>query len=606
MLKQLIFFLILISVSFTGFTNELVNSEDKTSYFGMAEYFSHNEVLSLEEVRQQDNSIWNSINIKDASFGFDQRHFWFKIPLQNIHSSDNPWFLRSNYPLLDEIDVYLIANNEVIQKFHSGDKFPFMQRPIKLPTFVFPLKIDTDQEYSLYLHVQTTSSLQLALSLQKESNFWQTLAFENATSAAFYAILLSMLIYNTVIFFIVRARSYLYYILYLASFIVFMASIHGWAYKFLWPDSPMIHELSVAFAIGLNIIFVALFCSSFLKLATLRPSLNKIILLFVWIAAVYCIAVLIFPYAIMIRLGAGLIIIVAAIGLLSTAQEWFRSGSREVMTFVLAWITMLIGVSLYSGQKLGFLPINTLTEHAIEIGAVIEVLLVAVGLADRINTERKARIETQQQMLEIQITANQELDNKVRERTEELEILNNHLQTTAITDSLTQVNNRHYFDKKLPTEYRRAYRDKSWIALLILDIDHFKSFNDHHGHQAGDIVLQAVAESIKEVVKRPSDAVTRYGGEEFTVLLPNTPVEGAYKVAERVRKEIAALKIDWQQQSLSVTVSIGVACFIPAHHEGESILLKQADDFLYVAKDNGRNQVVYEGNDPSASPAVVD
>ncbi|MFQ3172443.1 MAG: hypothetical protein ACI9DG_002484, partial [Oleispira sp.] len=488
MLKQLIFFLILISVSFTGFTNELVNSEDKPSYFGMAGYFSHDEVLSLEEVRQQDKSTWNSIDIKDASFGFDQRHFWFKIPLQNIHSSDNPWFLRINYPLLDELDVYLIANNEVIQKFHSGDKFPFAQRPIKLPTFVFPLKIDADQEYSLYLHVQTTSSLQLALSLQTESDFWQTLAFENATSAAFYAILLSMLIYNTVIFFIVRARSYLYYILYLASFIVFMASIHGWAYKFLWPDSPIIHELSVAFAIGLNIIFVALFCSTFLKLATLRPSLNKIILLFVWIAAVYCIAVLIFPYAIMIRLGAGLIIIVAAIGLFSTAQEWFRSGSREVMTFVIAWITMLIGVSLYSGQKLGFLPINTLTEHAIEIGAVIEVLLVAVGLADRINTERKARIETQQQMLEIQIKANQELDNKVRERTEELEILNNHLQTTAITDSLTQVKNRHYFDQKLPTEYRRAYRDKSWIALLILDIDHFKSFNDDHGHQAGDIV----------------------------------------------------------------------------------------------------------------------
>ena len=247
------------------------------------------------------------------------------------------------------------------------------------------------------------------------------------------------------------------------------------------------------------------------------------------------------------------------------------------------------------------LPINNLTEHAIEIGAVLEVLLLALGLADRINSERKARMNTQEQMLKIQIEANQELDNKVRERTEELELLNDHLQTTSITDSLTQVKNRHYFDKKLPTEYRRAYRDKSWVSLLIIDIDHFKSFNDNHGHQAGDIVLQAVAKSMQEVVKRPSDAVTRFGGEEFTVLLPNTPKEGAYKVAERIRKHIAELHVTWEQQSLSVTVSIGLACCIPSHYDGEDLLLKQADDFLYVAKDRGRNQVVYEDNNPSAS-----
>ena len=204
-------------------------------------------------------------------------------------------------------------------------------------------------------------------------------------------------------------------------------------------------------------------------------------------------------------------------------------------------------------------------------------------------------------MLNIQIKANQELDNKVRERTEELEILNDQLQMTSITDSLTQVKNRHYFDKKFPAEYRRAYRDKSWIALLIIDIDYFKLFNDNHGHQAGDIVLQAVAKCLQDVVKRPSDAVSRYGGEEFTVLLPNTPKDGAYQVAERIRQQISELKVPWQQQSLSVTVSIGLACYIPSHHEGEDILLKQADDFLYVAKDHGRNQVIYEDNDPTSA-----
>ena len=307
------------------------------------------------------------------------------------------------------------------------------------------------------------------------------------------------------------------------------------------------------------------------------------------------------PYAIMVRVGAGLAIIAAAIAMFSTLQEWLRSRRREVMMFIIAWTTVLIGFSLYSGQKFGFLPVNAFTEHAIEIGAVLEALLLALGLADRINSERKARIATQERMLEIQLKANQELDNKVRERTEELEIMNGQLQTASITDSLTQVKNRHYFDKKFPAEYRRAYREKSWISLLILDIDHFKHFNDNHGHQAGDEILKVVAAAIQDVVKRPSDAVSRYGGEEFTVLLPSTPKEGAYQVAERIRKHIEEILLDWQGETLTVTISIGLASCIPPHYEGEASLLKQADDFLYVAKDHGRNQVVYEGNDPTAT-----
>ncbi|MGK0404798.1 MAG: diguanylate cyclase (GGDEF)-like protein [Oleispira sp.] len=601
MLKQFGFLLFFLSFSFTGFTSPITYNEQEPNYLGMAQYISHDEALSLNEVRQLNNAAWNEINIKEASFGFNQRHFWFRLPLQNIYSSDTPWLLRSNYPLLDHIDVYLLADNELVQEFHSGDTFPFNQRPIKQPTFVFPLKINTDKEYFIYLHIQTTSSLQLALSLQTERYFWQTVAIENVTSAAFYAILLSMLFYNAVIFFIVRARSYLFYIFYIASFTLLMASIHGWGYQFLWPNSPKIHELSVVLAIGPVIIFGVLFTSTFLKLATLRPRLNRLVLSLVWISCVYCFAVLILTYAIMIRVGSALAIVAAGIIIFATLREWFRSRSREVMLFIIAWITLLIGFSLYSGQKFGLLPINTLTEHAIEIGAVLEVLLLALGLADRINSERKARIETQTQMLDIQIKANQELDNKVRERTEELENLNDHLQTTSITDSLTQIKNRHYFDNKFSTEYRRAFRDKSWVALLVIDIDHFKLFNDHYGHQAGDIVLQAVAKSMVDVVQRPSDAVSRFGGEEFTVLLPNTPKEGAYKVAERIRKHIAELHVNWQQQSLSVTVSIGLASCIPSHYDGEALLLKQADDFLYVAKDHGRNQVVYEDNNPTAT-----
>ncbi len=602
MFKQLGILVILLGTSLAAFTGQLVSS-GATDYFGEVDYFSHHEEMSLAQAMALDANIWTRTTIDQTSFGFDSNHYWLKIQLNNLFPSESPWFLRSNYPLLDTIDVYLVAENELLQEFHSGDKFPFHHRPLDQKAFVFPLSIESQKEYSVYLHVQTSSSLQLSLSLQPASSYWQSNSIENASSAAFYAVLISMIFYNAVIFLIVRERSYLYYVLYLSSFTLFMASIHGWAYQFIWPKSPQIHQLSVVCLIGVTIFFAALFTSNFLRLKEIRPDLDKVVKILALTSMISSVSSVFINYEIMIRINAALAFIAAAIAMFATIQEWLRGRSREVMMFIIAWFTLLVGFLLYSGQKFGWLPVNPFTEHAIEIGAILEALLLALGLADKINSERKARIATQEKMLEVQIKANQELDNKVRERTEELEIMNDQLQHASITDSLTQVKNRHYFDQKLPSEYRRSFREKAWISLLIMDIDHFKKFNDTYGHQAGDKVLELVAAAIQDVVKRPSDAVSRYGGEEFTVLLPNTPKDGAYLVAERIRKSIESLRIDWHDETLSVTMSIGVASCIPAYYEGESTLLKQADDYLYVAKEHGRNCVIYEDNDPSAELA---
>ena len=600
MLKQLCILIALSLTAFITLTGQFDNGEKPINHFGQIEYLTHAEKLSLEELQKQPPEAWKITTQEQLSFGFDQQHYWFRLPLINVSPSNNPWFFRSKYPLIDTFDLYLFSDTALIEEFHTGDSLPFNQRPLNQPSFVFPLTISNDNEHILYMHVHTSSSLQLSLSLQTESMFWQAISIENAFSAAFYAVLISMIFYNAVIFLIVRERSYLYYVLYLSSFTLFMASIHGWGYKLLWPNSPIIHQLSVVFLIGITIATAALFTSSFLRLKEIRPDLNRIILLMAVISVVTSIISLFLPYALMIRVAAALAFIAAAIAIFSTVQEWLRSRRREVMLFIIAWSTVLIGFLLYSGQKFGLLPVNAFTEHAIEIGAILEALLLALGLADRINSERKARIAAQERMIDVQRKANQELDNKVRERTEELEIMNDQLHTTSVTDSLTQIKNRHYFDNKFPAEYRRAYREKSWLSLLIIDIDHFKKFNDNHGHQAGDEVLKVVASAIQEVVKRPSDAVSRYGGEEFTVLLPNTPKEGAYQVAERIRESIEKIQIAWQEESLSVTLSIGLASCIPPYYQGETTLLKQADDFLYVAKDHGRNQVIYEDNDPTA------
>lgn len=596
LLLLLLLSLPLLASSITG-----QSDDGDTTVLGQLEYLRHMEAMSLDEVRRFEPDVWQAIPRDEANFGFDQQHYWFRVPVQPNDDLGNTWFLRCIYPLLDVIDVYLFEGQRLRQEFHAGDKLEFAQRPVENPGFVFPLNFKSNEQHWLYIHVYTSSSMQLPISLQPEASFWQIIAGEHAFAAAFYSILICMLVYNAVIFLMVRERSYLYYVLYLGAFTVMMASIHGWAYPILWPTSPVLHEKSVVISLAATIWAAMLFGGHFLRLREVRPEFNRIITMIAVIAAACGIASLFVPYGLAIRSITLLGLIATLVGFALTIAEWLRSRSREVAMFFAAWGMLMVGFVLYIGQKFGWLPVNAFTEHAIELGAILEVLLLALGLAEKINTERQQRLNTQQQLLDMQIRANEELDQKVRERTEELELLNGQLQLASVTDPLTQVKNRRYFDKKLPSEYRRSFREKSWVSLLMMDIDHFKNFNDEHGHQAGDQVLQEVAKAVEDVVKRPSDAVSRYGGEEFAILLPNTNLQGAALVAERIREQIESLEIRWHGKVLKVTTSIGLAGCIPAHRDEFELLTKQADNYLYVAKEQGRNCVIFADNDPSES-----
>ena len=160
------------------------------------------------------------------------------------------------------------------------------------------------------------------------------------------------------------------------------------------------------------------------------------------------------------------------------------------------------------------------------------------------------------------------------------------LEQLATLDGLTQIANRRYFDQYLDQEWKRSQREQISLSLLLLDVDHFKLYNDTYGHQAGDECLQKVAKAIRESLKRSSDLVARYGGEEFVVLLPNTKTEGAIQVAQDIHHSIQQLAIEHSRSSVSqfVTVSIGISTTIPKPNSRFEALVSRADLALYEAK----------------------
>jgi len=180
---------------------------------------------------------------------------------------------------------------------------------------------------------------------------------------------------------------------------------------------------------------------------------------------------------------------------------------------------------------------------------------------------------------------------ELAQRNREAALLREKLREQAMHDQLTGLYNRHYVEEWFGLELRRAQRYGRPIAAIMLDVDHFKRFNDSFGHEAGDLVLRELAGALMRST-RGSDVASRYGGEEFLVLLPECPLDAALRKAERMREEVAKLELRYDDRPLGpITVSLGVAAF-PDHAKESAELLRHADEALYLAKQTGRNRVV--------------
>ena len=177
---------------------------------------------------------------------------------------------------------------------------------------------------------------------------------------------------------------------------------------------------------------------------------------------------------------------------------------------------------------------------------------------------------------------------------DELEAANRRLEVLASQDSLTGLANRRSFNEVFDREWRRAAREASTLGLIMLDVDWFKAYNDVHGHQAGDECLCAVARAIEASLQRAADFVARYGGEEFVIILPDTDDAGTIAVAERIRRSVAAARLEHRGTAEGVvTISAGTWASCTASLSDPAVALKSADENLYAAKAAGRNRVVH-------------
>jgi diguanylate cyclase (GGDEF)-like protein len=227
-----------------------------------------------------------------------------------------------------------------------------------------------------------------------------------------------------------------------------------------------------------------------------------------------------------------------------------------------------------------------------EVGAVDYVTkpIQREELLARITTHLRIQALTQQLQKQNQQLQQQALE--LKQAKETAEAAYREIKRLANLDSLTQVANRRRFDEHLSQEWRRLAREKAPLSLILCDIDYFKPYNDYYGHQAGDATLKQVAQAIEGVIKRPADLVARYGGEEFAIILPNTGMAGAVKVAQLIQMEIKRLQIPHAHSQVSpfITLSLGITSQVPDPDLPPESVIAHADKALYAAKKQSRDR----------------
>lgn len=570
-------------------------------------------MLTLAEVQHPEfDKKWQKAPTGALNFGFTNSAYWLKFPLVNTEISSELKLIEIAFALIDYIDIYYLEGQKVIQAYHTGDRRPFDTRPVFHRNFIFPANLEAGKTLTVFIRVQSTDCIQIPIKVWDSKDFFAVDQQEMLVLGLFFGFLAIMLVYNLFLYFATRDRSYLYYVVFVGSMIYVQISQKGLGFQFFWPESISWNHVNLPFSLFMGIFGCFFFVNGFLGLNRRDHGWVATIATTGMVASLASAAgSFIIPYEniVLVAASGGPLM---AVFLIYVGVSLWRKGNRSARFLTVAWLAFLSGIVLFALNRLGVIPRMLFTENAMLIGSALEAVLISLALADRIKMERDARISAQESALEserraseaqkealvIQKEANEDLEKKVKARTVELESAmqklaraNIKLNDLAQLDGLTGVYNRRYFDERLEHEWQRCRREKAPLSLLMIDIDHFKNINDVHGHLMGDKCLIHLAGTLQKIVKRPSDFVVRYGGEEFTITLPNTGQVGAGHVAEQARLAVEAQCLASNGKAIRLTVSVGVATVVPGEDPQILDLIKAADQALYLAKARGRNQV---------------
>lgn len=539
---------------------------------------------------------WYKTNTQNITLGFTQHATWFLKRFDLPDTLRRDAILSIKNPAIDELNVWVFHSaGKLIHHFLAGDQFLFEQRPIKNVNFIFPVtypdQLEGRQSIWVLLRVKNPDSMRLHLKLLEKKQFFEDDSQQNFQQGSYLGIMLAMLIYNLVLMFSLRDKEYSIYAFWVICITMVVLSDNGHAFQYLWPHNGQWNNYSIAIFSAFGAMSAGFFClatmnafhnvpkflARLLQLSSTGLAMLGFMGIFQLLPAYWALQLSLMGNVINI----GFILIISFICVLKKVPL--------SKSYLIAWSMVTLGGGSRIMDSFG-LASNSITIAAMQIGSALEVLLMSVLLSARVLEDRRRSEVSQQKIILLQQTMNEELEKKVALRTQELDALNQRLKALSTTDPLTGLGNRRHFDQALDQAFDNANRSHKVFYLLILDLDYFKKINDTYGHAFGDVCLQHIAQIIKNHCGRSTDISARFGGEEFVILLQHISAETAETIANRIRIALMNSHLVYGNAVVQLTCSIGVASNQPSDTAASQIL-ERADKMLYEAKGDGRNCV---------------
>jgi diguanylate cyclase len=499
-----------------------------------------------------------------ANLGVRGDTVWLRVPLTVPASERGRWVLDIDYASLDQIDVFVVSDGVPTQHHRLGDERLFAERPLPSNGHAAALAFERGAEQELLLRVRSTSSMIVPLRLVGAVPFQAQQARPQMAQGLLAGLGLALTIYSLAHALMLRSAMFAHYTLAVSCTTLFFYAFYGLAPQHLWPT----HEWLTRNAAPLLVLLAIVGGVRFIGAALQVRELSRVVhcaQTAVWVAALLCAGGFVFGvFDYRVAQAAGTVLgVLCMLVTLPAALLRARRGDRAAWVVTAGWALYACGAFTMALLLRGKLPFNDATQYAFQIGSAIEMLSWLVVLSLRMNEVRQSahRVHAERDVM----------------------------RSLAETDALTGLPNRRGLRQRLEASLPGCAPGRLG-ALFMVDLDGFKAVNDRLGHDAGDLLLKAVAERLRTLV-RAGDSVARLGGDEFVICADTLPGAGeAQRLGEKFAQAFRApFSIDGQPCEVGLTVGYALA---PLDGSDADALLKRADAALYAGKAVGKGRVL--------------
>lgn len=548
-----------------------------------------------------------------ASVGQNPNPWWIKLQLQRATDAPSQWWLEIGSVTQLNLQLYSPDGQGGWTMRQSGEQVSFAAgRDHDYRRMLLQLPALGSEPQTVYLRSFDPAGNSFPLRIWQLQDLDQLATQENLGLGLIYGIITALLLYNLFIYFSLRDKAYFWYVLTTAGALLMIVSMSGHGAQYLWPHGPVPFWLD---RITLPSLWGFAACSFTQTLLQTRHYVRWAHRLLAFACVCYVIAIALDAFG-QRSLAAWIIALLSLTSIpaaLGAALIRWRQGYFPALLYLCGYGLVLSSISLALMRATGLVQPATWNAYVFPLSVAAESILFSFALAYRIQMlkhEKSVAIlqadrEKTARMAQMQSSA-EELQEAVRQRTAELAEANRLLcerekllEFAAFHDPLTELPNRRYLVERAETSLADANRRGESVALLLIDLDHFKPVNDTYGHDAGDLLLRTIGHRLREHV-RTNDMVARLGGDEFAVLVCGPDAQAhTREIAERLLDTLAT-PVLYGNHQLAVSISVGGA-FYPQHAQQFSGLYKSADEALYRAKQKGRSGFVLQDGDGETS-----